>query len=328
MVSHTLPPKQRELALMALVARKHYLAGQPKTDIAEDLHLSRFQVARLLDRARGAGVVRIEVSIPGPIDLGLATELREEFALEHALVIDASDADSYLLLRELSQATMMLLSQIVTEDDVLGLASARVLVGMSGTAGQFVPCPIVQLTGALSHPEAADIIHTVRTLAHAGGGRPYSFYAPIIAANETAKRTYLRQPDVRRATAMVPKVTVAVLGIGSWEPRLSAIFDGVGAGAQAESTADGVAVEAGGILLDGAGQPVDTAVARRIIAPTFAQLQQARAVVGAVYDAERAEAVRAAIRGGLVNAIVTHRAMAERLLSLPVRRAGKQHGSA
>jgi DNA-binding transcriptional regulator LsrR (DeoR family) len=250
----------------------------------------------------------------------LAAELQEQFSLRHVLVIDVTDADYYLLLRELSRATMALLSKIVTENDVLGLASARVLLGMGETIATFVPCPVVQLTGAISPPDASDIIHTVRSVAQVGGGTPYSFYAPLIAADESAKQTYLRQPDVRRASAMLPRVTVAVIGIGRWAPGLSTAFDGVDEPTQKEATDDGVLVEAGGILLDGVGKPVRTRLAQRMVAPTFEQLRRAQTIIGAAFNAERAEAVRIAIQGGLIDALVTHRSLAQRLLSLPARR--------
>jgi DNA-binding transcriptional regulator LsrR (DeoR family) len=40
-----------QLILMASVARRYYLEGKSKTEIAEELGLSRFKVARLLVRA-------------------------------------------------------------------------------------------------------------------------------------------------------------------------------------------------------------------------------------------------------------------------------------
>jgi DNA-binding transcriptional regulator LsrR (DeoR family) len=119
---------------------------------------------------------------------------------------------------------------------------------------------------------------------------------------------------------MLPRVTVAVIGIGHWAAGLSTAFDGVDERTQKETTDDGVVVEAGGILLDSAGQPVKTRLAQRMVAPAFEELRRAQTIVGAAFNAERAEAVRIAIRGGLVDALVTHRSLAQRLLSLPARR--------
>ncbi|MBV8987282.1 MAG: hypothetical protein JO372_01850, partial [Solirubrobacterales bacterium] len=49
------------LVLMANVARRFYFEGATKSDIADQLQLSRFKVARILDQARAEGLVRIEI---------------------------------------------------------------------------------------------------------------------------------------------------------------------------------------------------------------------------------------------------------------------------
>jgi DNA-binding transcriptional regulator LsrR (DeoR family) len=54
---------------MARIARRHYLEGQSKRAIAEELGLSRFQVARSLQKARESGLVRITVDFPSDTPL-------------------------------------------------------------------------------------------------------------------------------------------------------------------------------------------------------------------------------------------------------------------
>src|SRR5260370_2036009 len=74
-----------EVVLAARVARQFYLEGVSKVDIADRLGISRFRVARLLDSAREAGLVRIEIRLPGgTLDAGPSAELRAPFGLRHA----------------------------------------------------------------------------------------------------------------------------------------------------------------------------------------------------------------------------------------------------
>src|SRR5918992_516682 len=65
-----------ELVLTATVARRYYLDGATKSDIAAELGLSRFKVARMLDWARATGLVRIELETRGEINLDLSVRLR------------------------------------------------------------------------------------------------------------------------------------------------------------------------------------------------------------------------------------------------------------
>ena len=88
-----------EVVLAARVARQFYLDGVSKVDIADQLGISRFRVARLLDAAREAGMVRIEIGLPGGgLDTGLSAELCSAFGLRHAFAFNVLDED-YLALR-------------------------------------------------------------------------------------------------------------------------------------------------------------------------------------------------------------------------------------
>src|SRR2546421_5978413 len=77
--------------LTASAARRYYLDGRSKIEIAEEFGLSRFKVARLLDAARDSGLVRIEIRHQGVIDVDLSARLQERFGLRHAIVVDTPD---------------------------------------------------------------------------------------------------------------------------------------------------------------------------------------------------------------------------------------------
>src|SRR4051794_33842121 len=82
-----------QLVLTASVARRYYLDGRSKVEIADEYRLSRFKVARLLDLARSSGLVRIEIGCPGSIDVDLSGRLQDLYGLRHAIVVDSLDED-------------------------------------------------------------------------------------------------------------------------------------------------------------------------------------------------------------------------------------------
>src|ERR687892_2728376 len=98
------------LVLTATVARRYYLDGASKSDIAAELGLSRFKVARMLERARASGLVRIELDTRGEIDLDLSVRLRAAHGLRHCVVIDAPDDNDVLLRGALARAAAELLT--------------------------------------------------------------------------------------------------------------------------------------------------------------------------------------------------------------------------
>ncbi|MFC7620829.1 sugar-binding transcriptional regulator [Microlunatus sp. GCM10028923] len=311
----TAQPTVKDAVLMANVSRRYFVHDQSKSEIADVLGISRFRVARLIARARDTGIVRIEIGLPGLRDNELAAELGARFGLDHVVILDVPEDQGRELLRKLGVAAIELLGEILTADDVLGLASARPLLGIGDQVGAFPACPVVQLTGAISRPDALDIIQCVRDITRAGGGEAYVFYAPILgAATVEAVR---QNPDVARAVAMIPKLTAIVLGVGAWAPGLSTLYDVLPEADRQEAARQGVAAEIAGIYLDADGNPLRPDVADRTLAPSFEELAGVGVRIGIAFGRGKAVATRAGLASGLLNGLITHRAAAEELLSLP-----------
>jgi DNA-binding transcriptional regulator LsrR (DeoR family) len=307
--------KSTELILMARAARRYYVDDMSKTDIAGELGVSRFRVARLIDTARRSGMVQIQIQPPVGIDTDLSEALQETFGLAHAVVVDMADDHPEALRLRLGEVAAEVLQEVVGPDDVLGLAWARSLRGVGTAIKGLAPCPVVQLTGALSGPDGSDVIDLVRRVAASGGGTPHVFYAPLVAPDAAAARVIRRHPDVSRAMALAREVTVAVVGIGAWRPKLSTIFDVVEPEVQERARSLGTVGEISGALIDADGNAVKSALSRRIIGMTADQLEAISMVISVAYGVDKAPAVAAAIRGGVISGLITHSGLAHALLA-------------
>lgn len=305
-----------QLVLTASVARRYYVDGRSKIEIAEEFHLSRFKVARLLDNARSSGLVRIEISYPGAVDLDLSGRLRDAFELRHAIVIDTPDDDPVSLRQHLGKAAAELLSEIVTAEDVLGLAWARSVSAMATALTQLTATPVVQLTGALSRLDGDDSsVDVVREVARISGGPAYFFHAPFIVPDAATARALRKQPEVARASAQFGAVTKAVAGIGRWESGQSTLYDAAREKERRLLRRQGVCAEVSGAFVKADGSPALTPLNDRMIGVSPAQMQAIPEVIGIPYGVRKAPAVRAALRSGLVNGLVTHSTLARALLT-------------
>jgi DNA-binding transcriptional regulator LsrR (DeoR family) len=305
------------LVLTATVARRYYFDGESKSDIADKLGLSRFKVARLLEQARASGLVRIELDYRGELDLDLSVRLAEAYGLQHCVVVDSPEDDSALLRTNLGRAGARLLSEIVHIDDVLGLAWARSLMAMRTSLTRLAPCPVVQLTGALSRPDVDEsAIELVRDVARTSNGPAFYFYAPMILPDAATVRALRTQPEVARAISRFGDVTKAIVGLGAWQAGQSTVADAVTERERQEMYDLGVRGELCGIQLDAEGNAVTTALTERLIGIDAEGLRAVPEVIAIAYGVPKAHAVRAALRGGFATSLITHRAMAWELLDL------------
>jgi DNA-binding transcriptional regulator LsrR (DeoR family) len=304
-----------DLVLAARVARQFYVEGISKIDIADRLGISRFRVARLLDSAREAGMVRIEIGLPGgSLDAGLSAELCSAFGLKHAFAFNFPDDDEPALRRRIGEAAGQALMDIVTPSDVLGMSWARSLSELTAALTRMPPCPIVQMTGAVPPPRGRDLLDLVRSVARIGGGPAHVFYAPMIVDDAETAAAIRRQADVAGAFALVPSVTITMLAIGAWGPGLSTVYDAFSEAEQEAIARLGVCAEMAGVFLGDNGRPVETALDSRMIVTPGSALAKIPCVIAVAYGVSKTAAVRAAIRGRMIHGLITHASLARALL--------------
>ena len=241
--------------------------------------------------------------------------LQAAHGLRHCVVVDPPEDDDDALRAGLGRAAAGLLTEIVGPGDVLGLAWARSVVAVRTALERLAPCTVVQLTGALSRPDVDESsVELVRDVARLSGGPAHCFYAPMVLPDAATARAMRAHPEIARALDMAQDVTKAVVGIGAWQRGLSTLADAVTDRELQEVSDLGVRAELCGVQLDAEGRPVTTPLTHRLISIDAERLRAVDDVIGVVYDAAKAPAVRAAVRGGFVTSLVTHRAMARALL--------------
>ena len=302
--------------LAAKIARRYYIDGVSKSDIATELGLSRFKVARTLDRALSSGLVRIEFHYDGDIDLELSVELSAKLGLGRCLVVDSPEGDEAILRANLGRVAAGLLEEIVESDDVLGLSWSRTLLEMRPFLRDLAPCAVVQLTGALSRPDVDESsIDLVRDVARLASGPAYYFYAPMIVPDAETARSLKMQPDVAHAMARYDELTKAIVTAGAWLKGQSTVVDAVSADEYEDGRAAGVVCEMAGMQLDAAGKQVKTRLSERTIGIEASQLRRVPEIVLVAYGLDKTAAVHAAVRGRLVTTLVTHGTLARALLA-------------
>jgi DNA-binding transcriptional regulator LsrR (DeoR family) len=313
----TQPARPAQLVLLATIARRHFLDGRSKVEIAEEFGMSRFKVARLIDAALERGIVHIEIRHAEGIDVDLSARLQEEFHLGHAVVVDTPRDGPADLRTQLGRAAAALLAEVITPRDVLGLAWARSVSAMARALPPLPPVPVVQLTGALPFQDGDfSSIDLVRDVARAAGGPAYIFYAPFIVRDAATARALREQPEVAQAFGQLPRVTKAVAGLGFWGPGESTLYDAAEERDRLALRRLGVCADISGVFLSADGEPVGTDLAERMIGMDAERLRAIPEVIVIAFGMAKVPALRAALRSGLIGGVVTHSAVAQALLDV------------
>jgi DNA-binding transcriptional regulator LsrR (DeoR family) len=299
----------------AALARRFHIDGLSKTELAEEFGLSRFKVARMLDEARELGVVDVTINLPTHIDADLSTALREQFGLRRAIVVDVPTQSDAEVRSQLGAVAADLLGELVSADDVLGLSCSRTVAAATDALTTLAPCTVVQLTGTLAGPDIeAGSVESVRRAAAVGGGKGFPIYGPMVLPDAATARALAGQSAIRTTIEQFGRVGVAMVAIGAWQDGLSTVWALAEASARRACTKAGAVGEIGGRLFDASGASIATQFDERILGVTLQELRTVPEVIGLMYDARRADAARAALRGGLVDTFVTDASLARALV--------------
>ncbi|MEU8571080.1 sugar-binding domain-containing protein [Streptomyces pathocidini] len=307
-----------ELVQAAAMARRFYLEGKSKIQIAEEFGVSRFKVARVLETALEHDLVRIEIRVPAELDAERSDALRARYGLRHAVVVEspAEAADDAPDPENLGEVAADLLGELVAEGDVLGLAWGRSTIHMAAALDRLPPCTVVQLTGVYDAGTAErGSVEAVRRAAQVSGGEAHPIYAPMLLPDPATAAALRGQTGIARAFEYFDKVTVACVSIGSWEAGISTVYDMLGEKEREHYASLGAAAEMSAHLFDADGRRIGRDLGERCITVEADRLRRIPEVVAIAGGHRKAAAIGAVLRSGLVTSLVTDTAAADFLLN-------------
>lgn len=313
-------PPNRNLAeprrLMMLASKAYYIEGRSKTEIATELGISRFRVARCLADAREIGMVSITVN-SGTAIPELSTELAGHLGLSGARVIEVY-GDEENVRTVVGRAAGGLLKEVLVDGDVLGIGWGRTLTAMFDNLDHLPQIEIVQLAGRF----AADVqnfqAELIRRTAAMAGGPARVITAPFFVDDARLANALRRRPDVAAVVAGFSRLTTAVVGVGAVHPRpISVAYSAVPERFTERVLHSGGVGEVQGILFAEDGHIVDTRLGRHTLTITPDQLRGAKRVIAAAADPVKAHAVRAVCCSGVLTDVVVDVGLAHALLKLP-----------
>jgi DNA-binding transcriptional regulator LsrR (DeoR family) len=298
----------------ALAARRFFMAQRTKSQIAEEMGLSRFKVARLIDAAVEEGIIEFKINEPDDLNTELADAVRRAFGLKAALVLEGSAVPASLVTEPLGALAAQYLEETLVDGQVLGIAWGRTLAAAARALTRLPKVDVVQANGTPAEVAfAQNPVEIVHSVARRGGGKAYPIYGPMWADDTTLIDRLRAEPTVAAALALYDRIDVLVTGIGAW-PSESGLAHGFPGPWREAALAESVTADVCATLVDGAGRVVASPLDRNGICIGTDQLQRIPEVVGVAGGTEKIGAIRSVLRGGWISVLITDAGVARGLL--------------
>ncbi|HUT21396.1 MAG TPA: sugar-binding transcriptional regulator [Anaerolineae bacterium] len=300
------------------IAKAYYEDGLTQEQIGERLGLSRVKVSRMLQRAREERIVQITVISEEDSNADLERAVEAKFGLDEVVIVSPRRNDAATIVRELGPAAAQCLVRYLQGEEVLGLTWGTTLLSAIDAipAQNWPKMRVVQMLGGLGRPEA-DVYGTdlARRMAEAFGAKLRIVPAPGIVSSKMVRDALLAEPQIAGTLALAAHADVALVGIGQPSPESVVMQSGILSETDLQRLHELGAV--GDISLrffDAQGRAVQHEINERIIGPTLEQIRGIRRVIGVAGGREKHDVIRAALRGALIDVLVTDRETAEHLL--------------
>ncbi len=305
--------------LMAKISILYYKKRLNQKEIAEKMGISRPKVSRLLEKAREEGIVKISIENSVADISYKENELAEKFNLREVIICNADDEEPEEERKtRVGRYGLKFLKRIATGDEYLGISAGTTLHNFALQAvgiGQ-EDFKIVPIIGALADTGLSFNSNEISNiLASRLGGKSYLLNAPAYVNDEDTARVIKNEDRIEKIFDLYSRLEIALLGIGRADEG-HPLFKGHVSEKVAEKLRNApLCGSVGPILYDREGNEVTEPFIEGIIGISKEVLLKIPFRVGMAIGDYKKEAVLGAIRGDLINVLITDRPMANWLES-------------
>lgn len=302
----------------ARAAWLYYVAGNTQDEIARKLGVSRQSAQRLVSLAVSERLIKVRLDHPIARCMELAEALKQKYGLLKCEVVPSDPGASSTTLG-IAEATAAEMERHLkaSQPKIIAVGTGRTL---RAAVDQLSPmnCPqhrIVSLVGSITPDGSASFYDIISRLADTVLAPHFPMPLPVIAATPEERRVYQDQKPVRNLISMAVKADVTFMGVGNLGPAAPIVVDGfMTREAMATTTDAGAVGELVSWLYDDSGHLIEGLTNDRV---TSVPLRPGRAepVFGVAMGEPKVAAIRGAMRGRLINSLITDEHTAELLLA-------------
>ena len=296
----------------------YYVAGNTQDEIARKLGVSRQTAQRLVSLAVSERLIKVRVDHAIAKCLDLAADVKARFGLADCEVVP-SDPDAPNSAFGLAQAGAVAMERYLasSEPKIVALGTGRALRA-SVEQLSALNCPhhrIVSLLGNMMPDGSATAYNSVIRLADRVGARHYPMPLPVLARSMEERDILHNQEPVRNILALCREADVTFVGIGGTAADAPLVLDGVVTKSEmAQMIKAGAVGEITSWIYNDTGTIIEHPINSRVASAPLV-IAPERPVVGVAAGENKVSAIRGALTGRLITALITNELTAEALLA-------------
>ncbi|MEO1768458.1 sugar-binding transcriptional regulator [Candidatus Enterococcus ferrettii] len=307
-----------ELTLLVEIAKMYHYRNASQEDVSKQFNMSRSQISKYLSKARRLGLVEVIVhdSLKTTQKL-LEEEVKRKYQLKD--VVCCESKDTIVLKSNLAKTTLEYLLREMKSNTTIAVTAGTTIHEIANNYPYTYPMTnltFVPLSGGLgkNHMDIqANII--AELFARHSGGRYLQLHAPVLMDTKEAKEVLMQQSFIKKVFDTAETAQVALMGIGN-APIYKEMsqtyleFENTDLFIEAKNITGDVSY----IFFDDQGKEVDCSWNDRVITLPTEKIRQIPTRIGVAGGANKADAIKAALSGKIINTLITDTLTAQLLL--------------
>ncbi len=307
----------KRLEMMAEIARLYYEKNLNLKEIGKIFGISSSSVSRLLKEAQERKIVEVIIRYPFLTVPSLGKQLQQHLKLKEAYVLPEFKGSYPELMERVGMLAARVLEENLEEEMTLGvsLGVAVANTARSFTMSRTIHCRVVRLHGA-NENELVEGANLAQKFSAQLGNEFKIIPSPFIMQNRHSCELIMREPSVREAIREAEACNVALIGLGSLNYSVSTLLRNhlISPEELEELRAAGAVGEICGKHYDFNGKVIDAEFNHRTVSIDLQKLHRVKTVIGVAAGPAKVEPILGAIRGRLINTLVTDSTAANLLL--------------
>lgn len=301
--------------LRARIAWYYFVAGLTQQEISDRLGIARARVNKIAGQLRTDGSVVIDIRLPLASCVELEERLRETYGLKLVSVVPSSEDDEQQR-RMLGEAGAAMIDPLLADGQKISVGWGRTLINSIKQLRprKLLDSSVVSLMGGLTRGSETNTFGVSAELAKALGAECYYITAPVYCPSVESRGFLLQHSGVSEVMERARRSSLALVSCGDLSSKTPLTTINSVRQRLPELKKCGAIGEILGTFLDADGAPVDHVLNQSVIAMSPADLKKVPnsiLISGGMY---KAEVIKAILKGGYVNNLVTDEAVAQTLL--------------
>ena len=296
----------------------YYVAGNTQDEIARKLGVSRQSAQRLVSLAVTERLIKVRLDHPIARCMELGRNLADRFGLRSCEVVPSDPATPSSIVGIAQAAAGEMERHLKSnEPKIIAFGTGRAL---RASVDQLptMDCPqhkIVSLLGNMMSDGSASAYNVIIRMADRVNARHYPMPLPVFARSKRERTLLHNQEPVHNILALAKDADVTFVGVGNMGENAPLFVDGfISRDEMSALTAAGAIGEITSWVYDRNGELIQ-GLTNDLVASAPLGKARDKPVIGIAAGEAKVDAILGALRGELLNGLITNELTAERLMA-------------